>query len=255
MSTTVGDLKTLAKYHSDMVNSDFISDAEWLAYIQLGYNHLYDTLVQKYGDDYFTIAYQFTTDGATDYYPLPDGSSTYKLPDGITTAPAFYKLLGVDVQVIGGTSVTPVWVTVRPFTFVDRNRYVIPNYQVTLGANNMRYRLRANNIWLTPRQQAGQLVQLHYVPRCVTLTSDSDVIDGVSGWEELIAVEAAIRAKQKEESDTSVLERMKAEIIERIEEAAENRDVGAPPTTGDTLFRSYLGAYGGIGPGLGGPGW
>jgi hypothetical protein len=50
----------------------------------------------------------------------------------------------------------------------------------------------------------------------------------VSGWEELVSIEAAIMALIKEESDTTALERRKSQYVRRIEEMAHNRDMQFP---------------------------
>jgi hypothetical protein len=217
--TTRGDVKLLAQQLADKVGSPFVSDAEWNTYIQLGLNALYDLLIQKYGNDYFVApAYALTADGVSDTFSLPDGS----------TFPAFYKLLGVDVQVSGA------WLSLSPFMMSQRNRYPANG-----TAGDLRYRLAGSKLWLTPRAAAGLALQVWYIPRLTPLTTDADVIDGVSGWEELVAVKAAIKALQKEESDASILTAEEAKLTHRIVEAAENRDAGAPMTVGDTLFRDY----------------
>lgn len=58
-------------------------------------------------------------------------------------------------------------------------------------------------------------------------------IDGVSGWEELIVLGAAIRMMQKEESDTRPLDARRQVLYKRIEAAAQARDVGNAPTVTD----------------------
>lgn len=64
-------------------------------------------------------------------------------------------------------------------------------------------------------------------------------IDGVNGWEEYIVVDAAIKCLQKEESDTTVLERQKAGLLARIEAEAANRDAGAPATVTDVTQNGW----------------
>jgi hypothetical protein len=66
------------------------------------------------------------------------------------------------------------------------------------------------------------------------LTSDSDLFDGYSGWEEYVIVDAAIKCLEKEESNTAALMNRKAYLIKRIEEAAGNRDAAFSPRIADT---------------------
>lgn len=219
MSTTMqlSDLITAVRQRADMVNSQFVSDTELTSYINQSYFELYDLLVQKFGDDYYvkTPAYTITTDGTTDQYALPSD---------------FYKLLGVDLLVNGAQGSA---ISVKPFNFGERNRYSAPNFQQFYGVTNLRYKLTGNYLWLTPRAQAGQTIQLWYVPRLTQLVNSTDTLDGISGWTEYVICDSAIKCMQKEESDVSVLMAQKAGLIQRIESAAENRDAGEPMTVTD----------------------
>ncbi len=246
MSTTMTllQVRTASKQRSDMVNSDFISDSEWDSYINQSYFELYDLLIQKYGNDYYVASPVTITLNGTDFlYPLPDGTL-------YSAAPAFYKLLGVDLNLVG-TNTPGTAVTVRAFNFADRNRYAVPNFQSFYGVTNLRYRLQGNNLWLTPTPSAGQTLKLWYIPRLTTLSSDESVVDGISGWTEYIIIDAAIKAMQKEESDVSVLMAQKQAMIQRIEAAAENRDAANPGTVNDSRGsdQGYMGSGGGWGSG------
>lgn len=230
MSTTMTllQVRDASKQRSDMVRSGFITDSEWNSYINQSYFELYDLLIQKYGNDYYVAdPVLITMNGQSDTYPLPDGTL-------YSSAAPFYKLLGVDLQLTGGGNPNQTYVTVRPFNFSDRNRYSVPNFQSFYGVTNLRYRLRANKLWLTPVPQAGQTIQLWYIPRLATLSADGDTVDGISGWTEYIIIDAAIKAMQKEESDCTVLMQQKQEMILRIEAAAENRDAANPGTVSDS---------------------
>jgi hypothetical protein len=55
---------------------------------------------------------------------------------------------------------------------------------------------------------------------------DSTMIDGISGWEEYVIIDAAIKANIKNEEDTAPLERQKTLMKMRIESMAEGRDAG-----------------------------
>ena len=341
--TTLGAIRLAAQQRADMQGSQFLTTAEWNANISASYQELIGLLVQKYGNDYYFTGnpdnwYQFATNGTSQGYALPDGSSTYLLNDGVTTAPAVFKLLGVDLLVQGSISQNG-WITLKPFTFVERNRFTYPNVQAAYGMRDLlRYRLAGQFVWFSPIPSSGQYIRLLYVPRAnwlsdtgtisltnvvagntltlngvvftgvvsgaagnqfniggadtstatnlvavinastvgavatasnggssiITLTVPagtiswsgsstftfavasipasvpytwSSIVDGVNGWEELITIDAAIKAMQKEESDVSVLAAQKGAIIERLEAEAENRDAGAPAIVGDARGR------------------
>jgi len=249
---TLATIRTVVRQQADMTNSQFVTDAELTGYINSSYQELYGLIAQKFGNDYFTSGspdnwFQFLTDGVSSSYPLPDGTATYVLKDGSTVAPAFFKLLGVDLQV-APTSGQDGWLTIKPFPFVERNRFSFPNVQAAYGRRtSLRYRVNGNRIWITPVPSGGQNIRLWYVPRFVPLVNGTDTLDTVNGWEEYIIIDSAIKAKDKEESDTSVLMARKAEIVRRMESEAENRDAGSPSTVGDS--RRYNGSYGGDGGG------
>lgn len=218
---TLAQLRTAAKQRADMVNSDFVSDTEWNSYINQSAYALYDLLIQKYDNDYFVDDYSFPTDGTSYLYNLPTD---------------FYKLLGVDLQ-LGNSDDS--WITLRKFERAERNNFALPNFQNFYGVTNLRYRLRANGLWLTPTPQAGQTIRILYIPRLPELTTDSSELDGINGWNEWVIVDAAIKALVKEESDTSALERDKASITARIESAAENRDAANPQRVADVQSNSW----------------
>ena len=226
MATTMTllELRTAARQRSDMVNSQFVTDAEFNSYINQSYFELYDVLVSKYGDNYYVApVYTITTNGTDDQYALP-------------TSPAVYKLLGVDLAL---SNTTDSFVTVRPFEFIDRNRYAVPNFQSFYGLTNLRYRLNGDKIWFTPIPAANQRIRLWYVPRMTILALDTDTVDGVSGWTEYIIVDAAIKAMQKEESDVSALMAQKQMLTQRINAMAESRDAGSPAKVSDNLYADF----------------
>lgn len=221
---TLAQLRDAARQRADMVNSQFVTDTEFNSYINQSYFELYDLLVSKYGDNYYVAApYTLTTDGTNDQYALP-------------TSPAVYKLLGVD---LGLSNTLDSYVTIRPFEFIDRNRYAVPNFQSFYGLTNLRYRLNGDKIWFTPLPAANQRIRLWYVPRMATLDSDSATVEGISGWTEYIIVDAAIKAMQKEESDVSALMMQKQQLITRINAMAESRDAGSPAKVSDNLYADF----------------
>lgn len=175
-----------------MVNSSFVSTSEWTNYINQSYAELYGYVVQAFGNDYNVAPpYDFVTDGINNNFALPSD---------------LFKLLGADLQV----QASSLWVTLKPFTFQDRNRFGLIN---------------------SPVPMAGQAVRLWYVPALSPLSGDSDEIITplvINGWDEYIVIDAAMKAMAKEESDVSVLMARKRAMLERIQTEAENRDAGNP---------------------------
>lgn len=311
------DIMVRARQEADMVNSNFVTDPELVSYIQGSYTDLYNMLLTAYGNDYYNaIPASFNTLGNQQFYPLPDGELTFLMDDGTPFVPEpFYKLLGVDYQLSQNNVMG--YVSLRTFTFTERNKYAVPNFANFWGFTNLRYRLFKDSIWFTPVPAGGQNMRLWYAPRptnlintvngttdaqstVITMTDTSHVevgqtvfssiqglllqgttvvsivdntsitisqpaqgaftstplqffnydtlVDGIAGFEEIVVIQTAIKMKDKEESDTAVLQARFAEKKKFIEGVAENRDAGSAGKTAD------VSNYGEWGNGNGG-GW
>lgn len=220
--TTLGAVRLAAQQRADMIENDFVTKSEWNDYINHSYTELYDILVQVYGDEYFMASpFLFQTDGRIPaLYPLP---------------PDFYKLMGIDLGLGTVTTNNPNgWLTLKKFSFISRNRYLFGNVPANyLGMSGLRYRLEGNYVEFIPQPAANQTVRLRYIPRPTYLLADSDILDGISGWDEYVIVDSAIKAMQKEESDVSILMAQKMALLKRIEAAASNRDAGEPECVSD----------------------
>lgn len=248
----LGYLRYQSKLHADKLNSNFLTLDEWNFNINNSAKELFDILVTKYGDDFFLASpYTILTTGAK-AYSLPDGSATFAV-NGVTP-PAVYKLIGVDCGVAVGNN---AWVTLPRYNWIDRNRFVYPQLQANaLGVFNLSYRQMGNQLYFIPNPSAGQYIQIWYVPIWTQLLQDTDMMSfSVSGWDEYVIVDAAIKALLKEESyeQAGALQTRKAALLERIEVTAANRDVGQPNTISDTRGNTGFGnGFNGNGSGMGG---
>lgn len=146
--------------------------------------------------------YDLLTGAYSDYYYSShsfsaDGTSdTYPLPDD------FYKLLGVDQVLSADQSLD-----IKPYNFQERNSYI--------------------------RMSSASSITLHYIPVMPKLERNTDVFDGVNGWEEYIIVDAAIKAMSKEESDVSELLLAKKDLKERLQAMVPSRDSNRPERVTD----------------------
>lgn len=216
-------IRLMSQLRADLFNSQFISVPEWNSYISNSYKELYDLLIQKFGDDYFSSStYTITTNGSDELYPLPND---------------FYKSTLVEVSL--NTSDPNSWVTLRRYMRVQQNLWNYPNVYTFYGITNVRYRFTGNFIQLVPIAQANQTVRIWYSPRPQILFADTATLDGISGWEDYVIIDAARKALLKQESDTAALMEEKLAMKQRIEEAAENRDVGDPETISDSRVRNF----------------
>lgn len=220
---SLGYLRLLSQQKADMVNSTFVSIPEWNTYIAESVKELRGLLTMAYGDDYFVAdPYTYTTAQNVQDYPLPKD---------------FFKLLGVEVAL--NPNDPNSWVTLRKYEFIQRNLWNYPNVYTFYGITNLRYRVMGNNLRIVPVPQGGQTIRIWYVPRSPVLMADTDIIDGINGWEEYPAIDAALKASAKEETDVSVLAAQKQAMIQRLQAEAENRDIGEPETVSDSKIRNF----------------
>lgn len=92
----------------------------------------------------------------------------------------------------------------------------------------------------------------------VAFWTDAVTVDGISGWDEYVIVDAAIKAQIKQEGPTQELLEQKSEMVQEIEALGEARDVGQAFHTSDVLGANGYGddwGDGGGGWGSGGGGY
>jgi len=196
---TLLDLRNACKDRADMQNSNFITDDEWNRYINSAAKELYEILILK--------GLQYTT--TTDTISLNGTDDTYDLPSN------FFKLVGVDHNINNETY------PMEEYTFQNRNLYNQQNTQ-----RYLRYRLVGEDMIRFNPKPSAQEITIWYDPVLATLSDDTDTLNGVNGWEEYVIVRSALWAKIKEESETGDLKQDIAFLRDRIETAAENRDLG-----------------------------
>lgn len=87
------------------------------------------------------------------------------------------------------------------------------------------YRLAGPNLLFYPAVNASDVYRHIYAPAPVDLTTDSQLLDGVCGWEEAVILDAAIRAVIKWEGDTNDLRAERNELDQRIDEEVQMRTI------------------------------
>lgn len=204
----VSDLIVSARRRANMENTQFVTDAEVITYLDQANRKFYNLLVTEFEN-------WFVSDTT---FPTVDGQKEYDLPTD------FYKLLGVDLEDASGRAFT-----LRPFELNERNRIVH-----TWIGKPVRYILKGSKIVLVPTPSgAAQTIRLLYVPSPVAITSSAQTIEVFNGFDEYIALDAAIRMLMKEESDTALLERERAYMEQQIIDLMRGRDAGFPKRVTD----------------------
>lgn len=213
LDVTLGYLKEQVRARADQQHSQFVKDAELVDFINGSASALYDMLVQV-AEDYFVTSTTF---------PIIPGTNEYTLPSN------FYIVLGVDYLV----NSKPV--PMSRFNFRDRHLY---NY-LDARPEIVRYGIWGQQLVFKPQAPKSATVVLWYVPTITKLVNDSDVLDGVNGWEEFIILDSAIKAMIKEESDPSALIAQLQMVKDRIATMSKDRDQGEPQKTTDIIGSRY----------------
>lgn len=202
---TAGELRTRVRERADMESSTFVSDAEMLRYISASYTELYDNLVNADPERY-RREQTFTGDGSTskfacaaDYYGTieigynTDQGGRYPLR----------RIFGHEINNYRQTQAATAagWA---------------PVYNVTTPSTE--------KLELFPTPESGQTYTHTYIVAPADLTTAADVVNGISGWEEYIVIDCAIKCRTKEETPTGDLERALGRFIERLNIMRHNRN-------------------------------
>jgi len=204
-SFTLAQIRSRVRQLADIEDSTFISDSEVNSYISESYAELYDLLLSS-GLSYFESSDSITG----------TGSATYSLPAD------YYGTVRIDRD--AGDYLVPL----RP---IGPNE--VPNFSEASNQFAVAYRVVGSNVTLYPPPSSGTYKHL-YIPAPDDLDVDTETVDGVSGWEQYVIYDAAIKCMEKEESAPAHLSARLDRIKMRIEEAAQNRMWGDTTTIAET---------------------
>lgn len=236
-SRTLTQLSLEVRQRADMVNSSFVTDAEVTRVINQSWARMYDMLLAA-GEDYY-LKYVDVSTPLGGYYDLP----SYTASTG-GAASDVYQIRGVDANYSGN-----ITVNVPRFNWEERNLYLAapaltPYYPIVAYRFVQNPNTGADSIQIIPNVSTGVTnLRVWYYPNPKELVDPTDTIDGRSGWEEWVVVDAAIKLLTKEESDTSQLERENARIWQQIALAAQNRDSGQSKRVTDVSYNTGMWPY------------
>lgn len=208
---TLSEIRTRVRQRADMeASTDFMPDSEINTYINSAYKELY-AMLDQHGMMHTETLQTITADGST-YYALPSD---------------YYATLGVWKD--EGNYSRPL----KVYGFKDR-----PFTGPSVTGEAYAYRVTNEYIELYPRPSSGTYYH-SYHPVVTELSSDSDTLNGVNGWEEFVVIDAAIKCLMKEESDTRALMMERERIVARIEMEAEQRNMGESLTITNRRKKVY----------------
>lgn len=171
------------------------------------------------------------------------------IPAGVQTAQLWFipKPTNLQFLVTCGTTLLSPTLTTTDATDISVGMSVsgpgIPINTTVLSVNTT---VTPNTITMSNQASSTQAVAT------LPFWIDSVTMDGIAGWEEYIIVDAAIKAKVKQDFEVGDLRIMKQEMDADIAAMAEGRDAGQAFHTSDALT---LNGYGYDGLGDGGGGW
>lgn len=165
----------------------------------------WDLLVQRWADYYITRANQ----------ALVAGTELYALPTD------FYKLRKVEIV---DSSSPSGYRRLRPAELEASHEFGTP------VSWHYKYRIEGGSLVIMPIPAQAETLRLFYIPYAARLVNDSDTFDGINGYEELVIQLAYKRCKEREELDTTPIDREIERLSLRIRDAADGRDATEPMT-------------------------
>ena len=199
----VSDMILEIRDRTDQVDSQFVTDAELVRYINSSWKQLYNKIVDI-NPSYYLSTYSVPTVAGTDTYALPAD---------------FFKVMGIDINLGANRAYTAT-----PFNFNERNRR---NYVGNITFD-WRYNIQGNNVKFIPEVSSQANITMWYIPRPNNVTATTDTIDSIQGFYEWIIVDVSIKVLKKEESDVQEFVVEKRELENQMVDTLAVRDEGFP---------------------------
>ena len=179
-----GEIRTLVREHVNEATAGFWSDATLNTHINTA-NKKLNATIAALDEDFFTVSATFSTAATTKSYSLPSDFRFMRRLERYNASDP-NDIVKIDEIRFPRTEMGNEW----PF-----------------GANGepRRYVLRGNQIDLYPIPDAVYTLRIYYDQRQETFSDDSDTPTSPADFHEMIAIYAAILAKQKNNEDASVL--------------------------------------------------
>lgn len=206
-TVTLLQLRTAARLYADerpATTTGFITDAELTAIVNAELCALYDLLVQARGATYYVKQQVANFTPGTGSYAWPsDFYEVFQLQinwgtRNIETIPRMTQLDGTALY-NGAT-----WGQWGPKCYV-------------IGG--------LTGFVVAPIPATATQYLLYYVPTCTALSADGDTFDGINGWDELVALMAAVKMRVLQDAPSEELAALASAARQRIAEMANDRDV------------------------------
>ena len=222
---SAANLITRAKERADMENNNFVSDPEWYRSLNVWTAKLWNQLV-KADPDRYTRYETLTASGTTTDFSMPtDYYGTVTLAYVSSATDGLYvpidRLYGED-----------------QYTLLHEQANVPTGYTFVYNATTPSTPLLRI---LPPPDRNLRHGYLVAPPKYATDGTDAnEEIAGIAGLEEYVVIGMAIDARIKEQSSVVQLRQSQAEMIQHLEEAAENRSIDSAGHVHDSRKNGYI---------------
>lgn len=202
MPETLLGLRTRAQGRADMETDANIATTVWNAYINASRQRLRRILVAT-NVDLFLKSKTFTLTGGNSSY-------IYDLAANVTD---FWKVMALDKNI---DSQADNIQRIGRFMFAERFRAIDISYRVFNDALELR-----------PASAAAGNYTLWYIPQPAVMSADGNTLALAEDmWSEFIVLEAAIKARRRQQRDTSDLVSELRELVPEIQSAAADINAG-----------------------------
>lgn len=263
-AVTLGELVSRARRHADQVSSTFKTDDDLKRQMMTVVARLRQKL-HTGGQEYERVTKERDTVAGQAVYTLPDDFNRAML------VLANRAVVTSGVPLLGDgweTSVSDAtgWVQLFPFEMAELHQLL---NRTDGSADTIRYRMRgqlaggeapsfARQIELRPTPRSVFTIRLEYLPITSVSTSDATLVEGIDGFDEIVALEGGIYLLEAEESDASHLWRRLQRLEKDLDEVAPGQDMNKPERVVDIYSQQHLTTMDGLGrtrTGRAGGGW
>ncbi len=254
-AVTLGDLVLRARQRADQVNSAFKDDSDLRRVLLTAAARLRQR-IHTGGQEFERLSAEMDT--------IP-GQWLYEMPADFSRLMALMANEG-EVQQAGLIALPPAgtwspassdatgWVPLWPFELAELPMLLNEPHG---DAHNVRYRLRGQHetregavflrqIELRPTPRVAFTLRLEYLPLTSSVNSDSTLVEGLDGYEEIVVLEGAIYLLESEESDARHLHRQLERHERMLDEMSAGHDMHRPERVVDVYAQQH---HDTIGPG------
>jgi hypothetical protein len=202
------EIANRARERADMVNSDFCSDAEVTRYCEKAWQEFYGIITAKEPDLCVTKASSALT--------TVSGTASYSLASDVKAPRRFRIQNGASLR----RAELP---TFEAFDYGGRTGK--PSHYWLTGAA-----AAVLKVTLLPTPGGVYTIDYWYIPSLSLADVTAPGMNFIAGWDEYVVLTAAMKMKDKEESDVSVVVGERKALLENIIANLQSFDTGEPTT-------------------------